>query len=54
MPQQKRTTEIINTFVAVNEKFWANPASIHEFGHHTNELLETARKQIAEILTNTK
>lgn len=46
----KAYPEIINTFVAVNEKFWANPASIHEFGHHTNELLETAREQIAEIL----
>lgn len=46
----KAHSEIINTFVAVNEKFWANPASIHEFGHHTNELLKTAREQIAEIL----
>lgn len=42
--------EVMNTFVAVNEKFWANPASIHEFGHQTNELLQTARKQVAEIL----
>ncbi|SER91212.1 cysteine desulfurase family protein [Psychrobacillus sp. OK032] len=42
--------EVMTTFVAVNEKFWANPASIHEFGHQTNELLQTARKQVAEIL----
>ncbi|GGA37072.1 cysteine desulfurase family protein [Psychrobacillus lasiicapitis] len=42
--------EVMKTFVAVNEKFWANPASIHEFGHQTNELLQTARKQVAEIL----
>ena len=42
--------EVMKTFVAVNEKFWANPASIHEFGHQTNELLQSAREQVAEIL----
>lgn len=40
----------METFVAVNEKFWANPASIHEFGHQTNELLQSARKQVADVL----
>jgi len=43
-------SEVLNTFVAVNEKFWANPASIHTFGHQTNELLQSAREQIADIL----
>ncbi|SDM73236.1 cysteine desulfurase [Psychrobacillus sp. OK028] len=42
--------EVLNTFVTVNEKFWANPASIHTFGHQTNELLQSAREQIANIL----
>lgn len=42
--------EVLNTFVTVNEKFWANPASIHTFGHLTNELLQSAREQIAAIL----
>jgi len=42
--------EIMKTFVAVNENFWANPASIHEFGHQTNELLQSAREQVADIL----
>ena len=42
--------EILNTFIAVNEKYWANPSSIHEFGHQTNQLLQSAREQIAEIL----
>ena len=42
--------EVLNTFVTVNEKFWANPASIHTFGHQTNELLQSAREQIAAIL----
>ncbi|WP_313891568.1 cysteine desulfurase family protein [Psychrobacillus sp.] len=46
----KAHKEILDTFMAVNEKFWANPASIHEFGHQTNELLQSARSQIAEIL----
>ncbi len=42
--------EIMDTFIAVNEKYWANPSSIHEFGHNTNELLQSAREQVAEIL----
>ena len=42
--------EVLNTFVSVNEKFWANPASIHTFGHQTNELLQSAREQIGDIL----
>ncbi|WP_144510916.1 cysteine desulfurase family protein [Bacillus sp. FJAT-22090] len=42
--------KVLETFMAVNEKFWANPASIHEFGHQTNELLQSARQQVAEIL----
>ena len=42
--------EVLNTFVTVNERFWANPASIHTFGHQTNELLQSAREQIADIL----
>lgn len=45
--------EVLSNFVAVNEKFWANPASIHEFGHQTNELLQSAREQIADILKTT-
>ena len=42
--------EVLNTFVTVNEKFWANPSSIHTFGHQTNELLQSARRQIADVL----
>ena len=50
----KAHKEILDTFVTVNEKFWANPASIHEFGHHTNELLQSARMQISEVLKTSK
>lgn len=46
----KAHKEIMDTFVSVNENFWANPASIHEFGHHTNELLQSARTQVADVL----
>ena len=46
--------EVLNTFVSVNEKFWANPASIHTFGHQTNELLQSAREQIGDILKTSK
>ncbi|WP_391116431.1 cysteine desulfurase family protein [Psychrobacillus sp. L3] len=50
----KAHKDIIDTFVTVNEKYWANPASIHEFGHQTNELLQSARKQVAEVIKTTK
>lgn len=49
----KAHPKVLETFVEVNEKFWANPASIHEFGHQTNELLQSAREQVAEILHTT-
>ena len=46
----KALKEIVDTFVTVNEKYWANPSSIHEFGHQTDELLKSARKQVADVL----
>ena len=46
----KALPEILNTYVALNEQFWANPSSIHAFGHKTNELLQSARQQAADIL----
>ncbi|MFF2755346.1 cysteine desulfurase family protein [Psychrobacillus sp. NPDC058041] len=46
----KALKEIIDTFVTVNEQYWANPSSIHEFGHQTDELLQSARKQVADVL----
>ncbi|HWL12176.1 MAG TPA: aminotransferase class V-fold PLP-dependent enzyme, partial [Ureibacillus sp.] len=42
--------EVLNTFVQVNESFYANPSSIHEAGVESNALLDRARGQIAEIL----
>lgn len=42
--------EVLNTFIEVNEKYYANPASIHQAGVESNTLLKMARHQIAEIL----
>lgn len=42
--------EVLNTFVQVNESFYANPASIHGAGVEANALLDRARGQIADLL----
>lgn len=41
---------VLQTFLQVNDRFFANPASIHAFGVETNELLTRAREQMANIL----
>lgn len=46
----KPLKEVLNTFIQVNESFYANPASIHEAGVEANTLLDRARSQIANIL----
>ncbi len=42
--------EILDTFVQVNEQYYANPASIHEAGVTANALLTRAREQLAHLL----
>lgn len=42
--------EVLDTFVQVNELYYANPASIHEAGVTANQLLTRAREQVAKIL----
>ena len=42
--------EVLETFVEVNDNYYGNPASINKFGKTTNKLLDTARKQVADIL----
>lgn len=42
--------EVLDTFVQVNELYYANPASIHEAGVTANQLLARARDQVAQIL----
>ncbi|KGR77519.1 cysteine desulfurase family protein [Ureibacillus manganicus] len=41
--------DIIDTFVKVNEQYYANPASIHAAGMEANGLLDRARSQVAQI-----
>ncbi|MGE7666073.1 cysteine desulfurase family protein [Ureibacillus composti] len=42
--------EVLDTFVQVNESYYANPASIHEAGVEANTLLDRARAQVAQLL----
>lgn len=42
--------EVLNTFIEVNENYYANPASIHQAGVESNTLLNLARQQIAKNL----
>lgn len=46
----KPLPEVLDTFIKVNELYYANPASIHEAGVEANNLLNSARHQIAKIL----
>lgn len=42
--------EVLDTFIKVNEEFFANPASLHEMGVDAHTLLSLARKQVAGML----
>lgn len=42
--------EVLDTFVQVNEQYYANPASIHEAGVTAHALLTRAREQMAALL----
>ncbi len=41
---------VLQTFVQVNEHYYANPASLHQMGVESNALLSRAREQIADII----
>ena len=41
---------VLQTFLQVNEHYFANPASIHQAGVEANDLLSRAREQVASIL----
>ncbi|CAM5201027.1 Cysteine desulfurase OS=Ureibacillus acetophenoni OX=614649 GN=SAMN05877842_102518 PE=4 SV=1 [Ureibacillus acetophenoni] len=45
----KPHTDVLDTFIKVNEQFYANPASIHAAGTQANLLLDRARNQVAQI-----
>lgn len=46
----KPKKEVLDAFVKVNEQFYANPASLHEMGNQAEDLLESARSQLKELL----
>ncbi len=46
----KPKKEVLDTFIKVNEQYYANPASIHMMGNQAEDLLEKARTQIADLL----
>lgn len=43
--------EVMGTYQQVATQFFANPSSAHELGQRARQLLEQARKQVAEILS---
>lgn len=46
----KPNKSVLETFVQANERYYANPASLHQMGVETNTLLSRAREQIAAII----
>lgn len=42
--------EVLDTFVTVSEKYFANPSSLHSKGGEAENLLSQARKSIAQLL----
>lgn len=46
----KPKKEVLETFMKASEHYYGNPASLHKIGNDAENLLESARKQIAQIL----
>ncbi len=46
----KPFSEVLDTFVKVNQNYYANPSSLHYLGGQVENLIEAARKQLSEIL----
>ncbi|WP_108306414.1 cysteine desulfurase family protein [Metalysinibacillus jejuensis] len=42
--------DVLQAFVTINERYYANPSSIHERGVEANALLTRAREQIATLI----
>lgn len=42
--------EVLATFIKANEEYFGNPASLHKIGNDAENLLESARRQIAQLL----
>lgn len=46
----KPKKEVLETFIKASEHYYGNPASLHKIGNDAENLLESARKQIGQIL----
>ncbi|WP_422122948.1 cysteine desulfurase family protein [Planococcus sp. X10-3] len=46
----KPKREVLETFMTANEDYYGNPASLHKMGNDAENLLESARRQIAQLL----
>jgi cysteine desulfurase len=46
----KPYSSVLETFQMANEKFWANPHSLHKQGERAEQLLEQARTQLSTLL----
>ncbi|WP_033543302.1 cysteine desulfurase family protein [Planococcus sp. CAU13] len=46
----KPKKEVLETFIKASETYFGNPASLHRLGNDAENLLESARRQIAQIL----
>lgn len=42
--------QVLQTYQTVCEKVWGNPSSLHNLGEHAFNLLEQARKQVADLI----
>ncbi|HSJ38605.1 MAG TPA: cysteine desulfurase family protein [Planococcus sp. (in: firmicutes)] len=42
--------EVLATFMKASEEYFGNPASLHKIGNDAENLLESARRQIAQLL----
>jgi len=42
--------EVLQTYVTVSEQFFGNPSSLHKLGGQSEQLLEQARQQIANLI----
>lgn len=49
----KPSAEVMHTFIQANERYYANPASLHEMGVEVNNLLGRSREQVAGLINTT-
>lgn len=48
----KPSEEVLQSFVEVSQRYFANPSSLHRAGKQADQLVEKAKNQIRELLNN--